>query len=56
MKIDFLFLSQFLGSWSGDKLYSHSNETFVDTCLRLKISEVNLVSAGRVRDIKETGN
>lgn len=41
-EIDF-FLSKFLGSWSGDELYSHTHETFIDSCLRVKISEVQEV-------------
>ena len=41
-EIDFL-LSKFLGSWSGDELYSHTHETFIDSCLKVKISEVQEV-------------
>lgn len=36
---------QFLGRWSGVELYSHAeNQSYDDTCLRLKITEVNEVS------------
>jgi hypothetical protein len=37
---------QFFGYWSGIELYSHKthpNESFQDTCMRIKIAEVNEV-------------
>lgn len=49
MTCDAIFsLSKFLGLWNGVELYSHidsQNETFSDTCLRLRISEVKDVSS-----------
>lgn len=47
LNIKYLTLSssQFVGLWNGVELYSHTeNETFNDTCLRLRITEVNDVS------------